>query len=67
MKKYNSRKFLLVVFVILGCGVLLWFGKIGPSEFANITIFALTVYNTANVAERKFAEQASGASEKKGQ
>jgi hypothetical protein len=50
-QKYSSRKFILVVAVSIGVGVLLWFGKIGPDHFERILIWALGFYLTANVGE----------------
>jgi hypothetical protein len=50
-QRFASRKFILTCAIIVGVGVLLWFGKIGPDNFERIVISVAGLYLAANVGE----------------
>lgn len=51
-ERYKSRKLLLSAAVIGTSVVLLWFGKIPPSEYKDLVLGALGIYGLANVGSK---------------
>jgi hypothetical protein len=49
--KYTSRKFIVMVAVAIGAGVLLWFGKITADHFVDLLKWDFTTYFMANNVE----------------
>jgi hypothetical protein len=56
MDNLLSTKFILTVMSMIFTAVLLFVGKVGPEMYEEVTLIALGIYATANVAQ-KFSPQ----------